>query len=105
MTAQLTYESGVRPGTTVPCMYRVITIDGQEVNRELAKFEEVLASDPTVASAYRAEVLSKLKTLVALFEASSELDSELYEEAAISLVALDLFVLSYSENMLAPVTP
>lgn len=105
MAAELTYEAGFRPGTTVPCMYRVITIDGQEVSRELAKFEEVLASNPTVATSYRAEVLAKLKSLVDLFEASSDLGSELHEEAAISLMALDIFILSYTENMLAPVNP
>jgi tellurite resistance protein len=86
-------------------MYRVITIDGTETNRELAGFEEVLAANPEVAASYRDNVQTKLEELVAVFEASSEISSVLHEKAAIALVSLDLFVLSYSENMLAPVTP
>lgn len=105
MAVDLTYESSVRPGTTVPCMYRIITINGQETSRELAKFEEVVASDPSVAASYRAAVRDKLASLVALFDSSSDMTSELYEEAATSLMSLDIFVLSYTENMLAPVTP
>ena len=105
MAVEVTYESTLRPGTTVPCMYRVIVIDDREVSRELAGFEEVLASNPSVADSYKIAVQSKLEDLVALFSSSSEFSSELHEQAAISLAALDLFVLSYSENMLAPVTP
>ena len=105
MAVSVTYESSVRPGTTVPCMYRVITIDGQEVSKEFAKFEEVLASNPSVALSYKDAVQANLEALVSTFSSASELSSQLYEEAAISLASLDLFVLSYTENMLAPVTP
>lgn len=105
MAVSVIYESSVRPGTTVPCMYRVISIDGQEVSRELARFEEVLASNSSVALSYKAAVQANLETLVSIFNSASGLSSELYEEAAISLASLDLFVLSYTENMLAPVTP
>lgn len=104
MAVEVTYESTMRPGTTVPCMYRIISINGQETSRERAGLEEVLASNPEVANSYRDAVKEKLQGLVDLFNSSSDFSSELHEEAAITLASIDAFVLSYSENMLPPVS-
>ena len=104
MAVEITYESSLRPGTTVPCMYRIISIDGQEASRERAGLEEVLASNPEVAVSYKAAIKAKLESLVDTFNASSEFSTQLYEESAITLAAIDGFVLSYSQNMLPPVS-
>lgn len=105
MTVLVTYVASVRPETEIPCMYRVLTVDGVETNRTMVGLEEVLATEPSVATEYKSAVLAKLESLVQTFKDSTQFDSLLHEQSAITMQCLDIFVGNYSDNMLPPVNP
>lgn len=103
MAAVVTYEASTRPESEVLCLYRVLTIDGNEVNRTMVGLEEVLAADAAVAAEYKLAVQTKLDALVQIFQEKTEFDSELHEKTAIAMQTLSIFLGNYSDNMLPPV--
>lgn len=105
MAVSITYEVSNRPGTEIPIMYRVLSVDGSETDRTQVRFDEVLAADPAAASSYITSVKNKISGLVSTFEGVTEPTSTLFEESSILMATLDIFVNSYSEGMLPPVAP
>lgn len=105
MATSISYEVSNRLGTSIPCMYRILSVDGSEIDRTQVGFGEVLAADSTVASSYISAMKDKLSSVASAFETATSPTTTLFEEGAALMTALDIFVNSYSDEMLPPVAP